>query len=173
LPTRRLGQTPDVSHGLLQDWSANAGAGKSRVIMVLFRLVQRADALPGPLARIARLAYMVATNWVLGVEIPPTVRIGPGCRLVHPQAIVVNPGAVIGARCMLRNSVTIGNVVGRDGVASAPPTIGDDVEIGSGALIIGAITIGDGARVGAGSVVVKDVAPGATVVGNPARPLGS
>jgi putative colanic acid biosynthesis acetyltransferase WcaB len=157
--------------GVLQDWSANAGAGKSRTIMVLFRLAQRSGSLPGPLARAARLAYMVVTNWLLGVELPPSVEVGPGLRLIHPQAIVVNPGARIGAGCTLRNSVTIGNVVGRDGAESAPPVIGDGVEIGSGALVIGPIAIGDGARIGAGAVVVRDVPAGATAVGNPARLL--
>ena len=50
-----------------------------------------------------------------------------------------------------------------------PVNIGQDVWIGGGAIILPGVTIGDGAIVGAGSVVTKDVAPGVTVVGNPAR----
>ena len=51
-------------------------------------------------------------------------------------------------------------------------TIGEDVWIGGGAIILGGVTVGDRAIVGAGAVVTRDVAPDATVVGNPARPVG-
>lgn len=52
-----------------------------------------------------------------------------------------------------------------------PVTIGENVWIGSGAIILPGITIGDHAIIGAGSVVTRDVASGVTVAGNPARPL--
>ncbi|WP_322514253.1 sugar O-acetyltransferase [Rhodopseudomonas palustris] len=61
----------------------------------------------------------------------------------------------------------------RDGLEfGRPVTIGADVWIGGGSIILPGISIGDGAVIGAGSVVTRDVAAGATVGGNPARPLG-
>ena len=54
-----------------------------------------------------------------------------------------------------------------------PIRMGDDVWIGAGVLVLPGVTVGDGAILGAGAVVTRDVAPGATVVGNPARPVGT
>lgn len=67
----------------------------------------------------------------------------------------------IGKRCLITSGVTIGGST----------VIGDDVYIGIGAVIRNKIKIGDGATIGMGAVVVKDVPPGETVVGNPAKPL--
>ena len=159
---------------LLQDWQANGESTKSQVIMVGYRLANAAvrGHVPGPFAKIVILGYKVTTTWVLGVEIPPETEIGPELRLIHPQAIVVNGQTTIGARCVLRASTTIGNVMDRDGEPSASPFIGDDVELGAGVTMIGPIKIGDRARIGAGSVVIKDVPADETAVGNPARSLG-
>jgi maltose O-acetyltransferase len=56
--------------------------------------------------------------------------------------------------------------------AAHPITIGDNAWLGGGVIVCPGVTIGEGAIVGAGAVVTKDVAPGRTVVGNPARPVG-
>jgi serine O-acetyltransferase len=68
--------------------------------------------------------------------------------------------------------VTLGGTNPTDGVAGKRhPTLRNGVVVGSGAQILGPIEIGEGAKVGANSVVTKDVAPGQTVVGIPAKPV--
>jgi serine O-acetyltransferase len=86
-------------------------------------------------------------------------------RIWHFGNIFVNPDSVLGANCTLRQGVTIGNRV--EGGPS--PVLGDDVEVGAYAQILGGIKVGRGAKVGAMSVVLVDVPDGATAVGNPAR----
>ena len=108
-------------------------------------------------------------EWFLGIELPWKTRIGPGFRVDHGQALVVNDGTVFGANCTVRNSTTIGNKRLRDGSYSRAPRFGDRVDIGANAVVIGPITIGDDALIGAGAVVVKDVPPNCVAVGNPAR----
>lgn len=159
---------------LIQDWAANAESTKSQVILLAFRAAHRVQAtawIPAPLRKGLVLGYKVLTTWLLGVELPPETEVGPQLRMIHPQGIVVNRQTRIGARVILRANSTIGNVMGPDGVASASPVIGDDVELGANVVLVGPLSIGNGARIGAGAVVVRDVPPGAVAVGNPARLL--
>jgi len=157
---------------VFQDWVANEGAAKSKLIMIAFRQTHRW--LRGPRRvwhPVASAAYTVLVNWILGVELPPETQIGPGLCLMHPQAIVINKEVVIGARCMVRASTTLGNKLDTHRRDLGSPVIGDGVEFGVGAIVIGPVTVGSGARVGAGAVVVRDVPPGAVVAGNPARAI--
>lgn len=108
------------------------------------------------------------------------IHFGPGC-FVNFGAVFLDVAEIrIGARVQIGPCVQIltadhprdrarraaGDEFGR------PIRIGDDVWIGGGAIILPGITIGDGAIVGAGAVATRDVPPGATVAGNPARPVG-
>ena len=159
---------------VFQDWDANQGAAKSKLIMAAFRQTHRWLVRPRRVWHpAASAAYTVIVNWILGVELPPETQVGPGLCLMHPQAIVINRDVRIGARCMIRASTTLGNKVGVDGEDLGSPVVGDDVEFGVGAIVIGPVTVGSGARVGAGAVVVRDVPEGAVVVGNPAHPISA
>ena len=156
---------------LLQDQAANPTSFKAKTLLFLFRASQLVVRQPPWLkylcAPVVLLYYLYSE--FLTIELPSTVQAGPGLRMFHGQALVVNPNTVLGADCALRNSTTIGNKQLRDGTWSAPPTIGDHVDIGSNAVIIGPIQIGHYAIIGAGSVVIADVPAGAIVAGNPAR----
>jgi serine O-acetyltransferase len=88
---------------------------------------------------------------------------GPGFVLVHSLGVVINGSVRGGADVKIEHQVTIG------AEKRSSPVLGDDVFIGAGAKIVGAVTIGTGARVGANAVVVKDVPPHCTVVGIPAK----
>lgn len=159
---------------LLCDWNANRGNLKGQIVLVLFRLAQAARSLPAPLW-VLTIPYLVwyelFVMWSLGIELRYKTKVGPGLRLFHGQALVVHEGTVIGPGCTLRQSTTIGAKTLPDGTTSACPVLGEGVDVGANAVIIGAVTIGDRAVIGAGSVVVKDVAAGAVVAGNPAREI--
>ena len=102
---------------------------------------------------------------VFSTEIPCGVEIGEGTVFAHlGLGVVLHNRTVIGNNCKIYQHVTIGS---RNSIG--PPSIGNNVLIGAGAILLGDITIGDGASIGAGAVVLKDVPSGCTVVGNPAR----
>jgi putative colanic acid biosynthesis acetyltransferase WcaB len=157
----------------LCDWDANRGNPKGQIVMLLFRIAHSLRAQPWWLLGAPFLVfYRLGVEWGLGIELRFATRVGPRLRLFHGQALVVHEGTVIGADCTLRQSTTIGNKTLADGTQGACPVIGDGVDVGANAVILGAIKIGDRAVIGAGAVVVKDVPPGAVVAGNPARVIG-
>jgi len=87
------------------------------------------------------------------------------------MGVVVGETAEIGDECTLYHGVTLGGTTWNKG--KRHPTLGRGVVVGAGAKILGPITIGENAKVGSNAVVVKDVPPGATAVGIPARILDS
>ena len=127
--------------------------------------------LSGPLWRVGlkwlgRWVSNVA-RFFTGVEIHPGATIGRRFFIDHGMGIVIGETAEIGDDCTLYHGVTLGGVSWDKG--KRHPTLGDGVTVGAGAKILGPFTVGAGARVGSNSVVVKEVPPGATVVGIPAR----
>lgn len=118
-----------------------------------------------PLSLLYKFAK-VAVQIMTGIDLPCEASVGRRLKIEHFSGIIVSGDAVIGDDVVIRNGVTIG--LRRTGEPGAP-VIGNGVDIGAGAKLLGAITIGDGAVIGANAVVLGDVPPGALAVGIPAR----
>lgn len=103
-----------------------------------------------------------------GVRLPASTLIGPGLFVMHTGSIGFHPLARIGANFTIAPDASMaGKIRGPQGQLG--PTIGDNVFLGVGARIVGAINIGSDVIIGANAVVVTDIPDGATVVGNPGR----
>ncbi|MGH2460462.1 MAG: serine O-acetyltransferase [Chloroflexota bacterium] len=107
------------------------------------------------------------SRWVTGIEIHPGATIGRRFFIDHGMGVVIGETSEIGDGVTLYQGVTLGGTGKERG--KRHPTLGNDVMVGVGAKILGAVTIGDHARVGAGAVVLNDVPPHATAVGVPAK----
>jgi serine O-acetyltransferase len=113
----------------------------------------------------AALCLSHTARWITGIEIHPAAKIGRRFFIDHGMGIVIGETAEIGDDCLLYQCVTLGGTGNARG--KRHPTLGNNVVVGSGAQILGAITIGDNTRVGANSVVLHDVPANSTVVGIP------
>jgi len=129
--------------------------------------ISRGDVLGRIISKICVLRHCFWSA-VCGADIPLNSEIGGGLLIPHPNGIVIHPKARIGVNCLIHQQVTIGVTRGNP----HPPKIGNHVDIGAGAKIIGNIEIGDFALIGANAVVTKDVEPYAIVAGVPARVIG-
>ena len=103
-----------------------------------------------------------------GIELPCEVTIGHRFRIDHFGGIVISGDAVFGDDCVIRNGVTVGL---RHAGHRGAPILGNRVDVGAGAKILGAIRIGDDVLIGANAVVLKDVPSNSIAVGVPARVL--
>ncbi len=101
----------------------------------------------------------------LGIEIEVDC-FEPGLQIYHSAGIVVNPKARIGKNCKLHGA----NCIGNNGKTQEVPMVGNNVDIGFGACIIGGVRIADNVTIGSNAVVVNDcLHEGAILVGSPAR----
>jgi len=106
-------------------------------------------------------------RFMTGIEIHPGAHIGPGLFIVHGMGAAIGETTQVGANCTLYQGVTLGGTSTKK--EKRHPTLGNNIVVGAGAKILGAITIGDHSKIGAGSVVVTKVPPHSTVVGIPGR----
>ena len=117
---------------------------------------------------------MHVTRIFTGIEIHPAAKIGSNFFMDHGLGVVIGETTEIGKNVTIYQGVTLGGVMpsvesNSQRNQKRHPTIGNNVIIGSGAQVLGAITIGDNARIGANSVVSRNVPPNVTVAGVPAR----
>jgi serine O-acetyltransferase len=101
-----------------------------------------------------------------GIDLPCEVSIGKRLQIDHFGGIIISGDTVLGDDVIIRNGVTVG--LKRTGERGAP-VIGNRVDIGAGAKILGAIHIGDDTLIGANAVVITDVPPNSLAVGVTAR----
>lgn len=107
------------------------------------------------------------SRFLTGIEIHPGAKIGEGFFIDHGMGVVIGETSEIGDNVVIYQGVTLGGTSMRR--EKRHPTLGNNVVVGTGSQLIGAITIGDNVKIGAGSVVITSVPPNTTVVGVPGR----
>jgi serine O-acetyltransferase len=110
----------------------------------------------------------VISEILTGVELPSETIVGRRFRIDHFGGIIISGDAVFGDDCIVRNGVTVGL---RNTGERGSPILGNRVDIGAGAKILGSIRIGDDVAIGANAVVLTDVPSNSIAVGIPARIL--
>jgi serine O-acetyltransferase len=118
---------------------------------------------------VAPHAVANASRVLTGVEIHPAAKIGDALFIDHGAGVVIGETAEIGDNVTLYQAVTLGGTGFARG--KRHPTVHDDVVVGAGAKLLGAIEVGEGSKIGANSVVINDVPARSTVVGNPGHPV--
>lgn len=157
---------------LREDWHTSEGDifRQGLWVMVVYRFGRWRYGLRSYLIRqpfsllykILKIVVQIST----GIDLPCEVTLGRRLRIDHFGGVIVSGDTVIGDDVVIRNGVTIG--LRRTGVRGAP-IIGNRVDIGTGAKILGTITIGDDVAIGANAVVLKDVPANSIAVGVPAK----
>ena len=128
--------------------------------MVIYRLMQASQRCRlAPIAMAFNKLNVVFGQCIIGRG----AEFGPALVLIHSQGIVINTAVRAGRNVCIEHQVTIG------AEKQQAPILGDDIFIGAGAKIVGAVRIGSRVKIGANAVVTKDAPDGATVVGIPGR----
>lgn len=145
-------------------WALASHRVGSRVAKLRSRVARR------PLSAAHKL-LATTVDWVWGIRVPLHTRVGRRVHIWHFGSLLLNARS-IGDDVHIRHATTFGPLrAENDNVTEALPVIGDRVEIGSGACILGGVVVGNDGRVGANTVVVEPVAAGVTVFGVPSRVL--
>lgn len=111
--------------------------------------------------------FAIINQILFSCDIARSAKIAGGLYLPHPSGVVVGEHAVVGKNCILHQGVTLGDR--GECHEGSDPVLGDFIEVGTGAKILGNVRLGDYARVGANAVVLKDVEAYGVVAGVPAK----
>jgi serine O-acetyltransferase len=155
-----------------EDWQVYGGAisRQGLWVMLVYRFGRWRYRIPSRLLRMPfSFVYRVLklmSQVLTGIDIPCEVTIGRRFTIEHFGGIIVSGDAVFGDDCIIRNGVTVG--LRRTNERGAP-VFGNRVDIGAGAVILGAIKIGDDVSIGANAVVLEDVPANSIAVGVPAQ----
>lgn len=169
-----LANRPGFFEELREDWETNGRDWTAPGFRALFvnRFTTRVRAKTD--SRVGRAAFAVFYRSmnrfcrnIYGIQLSHTATIGRRLAIHHHMGVAVHPNAVIGDDCILRQGVTLGVLHTTENKAA--PIIGDRVDIGAGARILGSVKIGNDVVIGANAVVVRDVPDGWAALGNPAR----
>lgn len=132
--------------------------------VMLFRISSRCLRMH---MRILSKIFALLNQILFGCDIARRAKIDGGLYLPHPSGVVIGEYVNVGKNCIIHQGVTLG-ARGEEHELSNP-VIGNEVEIGTGAKILGHVRLDDYARIGANAVVLKDVPRGGVAVGIPAK----
>lgn len=152
----------------LKAYDGNWGA-QGFWVMLVYRFGRwRYRIRPALLRKAFSLAYKIAYKFIqiiAGIELPCEVEVGSNFVIDHFGGVIISGYAKFGNDCRLRTGVVVG--IKKVGETKAP-VFGNNVDIGSGAVILGDIAIGNNVLIGANAVVITDVPDNAIAVGVPA-----
>jgi len=173
---RRIKNLKELCTLICEDWTVNDRSffRPGFQTMALYRFgVWRQDIQPTILRLPFSVVYHVLRRFIrnfYGIELYSTARVGRRLRIAHQSGIIVHEDAVFGDDCLIRQGVSIGRASNHgEGVRAQAPVLGDRVEVGANAVLVGGIKIGDDVVIGPNTVVMSDVPSGSIVVSPPAR----
>ena len=156
-----------IAHG--RDWTKPGFRAVAVQRFGVWRMKVEPKLLRAPLSILYRSLYRKIRN-TYGIDLPYSVKLGRRVVIEH-QGAIIHGSCTIGDDCIIRQGVTLGNRYLDKPLES--PQLGDRVNVGAGAKILGKVNLGDNVNIGANAVVLSDVPAGKTAVGIPAKILAS
>jgi len=172
-------ETPELGlwQQIKEDWNAHGRdwtkPGFRAVAVQRFgawRMQIEPKLLRAPFSILYRSLYRKIRN-TYGIDLPYTVKLGRRVVIEHQSAIIIHGYCTIGDDCIIRQGVTLGNRYLDKPLES--PQLGDRVNVGAGAKILGKVNLGDDVNIGANAVVLSDIPGGQTAVGIPAKMIAA